>query len=167
MARIFFMRHGRPEFPGGKTVCLGSTELPLSKAGQEQAECAAREFEGKHLTVYSSPQIRALETAAAFGRPIRILEDLRERHMGIWDGLSFDQIKLLYPELYEARRENSSLAPPGAEPEEMVRLRFTSAMDQVRRECVEDALIVTHSSLMQLCLGIEKPSYCQIVELSL
>ena len=37
MKRVFLIRHGLPEFPGGQRQCIGSTDIPLSAAGFAQA----------------------------------------------------------------------------------------------------------------------------------
>ena len=35
--RLTLLRHGRPTFPGGEKLCIGSMDLPLSEEGILQA----------------------------------------------------------------------------------------------------------------------------------
>ncbi len=165
MGRLFLLRHGEPDFPNGEHMCLGRTELPLSSLGRKQASAVAREWADREFTLYSSPQIRCLETARAFGREIHVLDGLRERDMGVWDGLSFRQIRQQYPELYAARAENKNLLPPGAEALSEAKARFSEALARIRRECRSDAVVVTHSGVISLYLDIQKPVYCQVIEI--
>ncbi len=167
MAKLYFLRHGQPAFPPGEHVCLGSTDLPLSETGKAQAAQAAARFSGMDITVYSSPQRRAIETAAAFARPVHILSGLRERHMGVWDGLPFSVIRQRFPDLYAARGADMNLMPEGAEPEEMVAERFRDAVERIRSECAGDALVISHSAAMTIGLGIPKLAYCEIAEVEI
>ena len=38
MKTVYLIRHGLPEFPGGKGMCLGTTDIPMAEAGLAQAE---------------------------------------------------------------------------------------------------------------------------------
>ena len=29
MKRVYLIRHGLPDFPGGKRMCIGSTDIPM------------------------------------------------------------------------------------------------------------------------------------------
>lgn len=120
MTYIYLIRHGRPEMPDNGTYCIGhSSDLPLSVTGQKQAEALARCFEGLHFNkVYCSTLRRSRETAEllAEGRwPICEHAGIGEINVGLWEGLSFDEIRTKYPEIYAARGEDWSISPPGGE----------------------------------------------------
>ena len=159
MRSFYFMRHGEPDFPEGDTVCLGSEELPLSVAGVQQSHETAALFFGMEVSVFSSPRRQAVETARQFGRMVTILDGLRERSMGIFDGKTYGEIRTRYPDLYELSRRKAMLVPPGGEAIEEARTRFSGAIELIRKSCRGDAVIVTHSDVMELFLGSPAPAY--------
>ena len=67
MKRVYLIRHGLPDFPGGERMCLGSTDLPLAPEGLAQAEQMAVALPPV-TAVFSSPLNRAVQTARAILR---------------------------------------------------------------------------------------------------
>ena len=92
MKKVYLIRHALPDFPGGKSMCIGMTDIPLGEQGFSQSAKMAA-----HLppvtAVFSSPLSRAVQTAQAIGMPITILGGLREMYAGEWDGLTFEEIR--------------------------------------------------------------------------
>ena len=37
MKKVYLIRHGLPDFPGGKGMCIGTTDIPMGEAGLAQA----------------------------------------------------------------------------------------------------------------------------------
>ncbi len=165
MKRIYFIRHGEPDFPEGKTMCLGSTDLHLSLLGRLQAVLAAEHLKGTpNIRLFSSPLARAVQTAQSFRLPITTLPGLREREMGIWEGLTFDEIQIKYPQLYEARGIDPMLAVPGQEEEQKALLRFQEAVFQgVRLAGSDTPVFVAHSGVLKLFIRefapLPRPAY--------
>jgi hypothetical protein len=108
MKKVYLIRHALPDFPEGKRMCIGVTDISIGKVGLAQAAEMARKLPPV-TAVFSSPLRRAVQTAAAIGMQITILDDLRELNAGEWDGLTFDQIQALYPELYAARGQDPAI----------------------------------------------------------
>ena len=109
MKKVYLIRHALPDFPGGKRMCIGMTDIPLGEQGFSQsAKMAARL--PPVTAVFSSPLSRAVQTAQAIGMPITILGGLREMYAGEWDGLTFDEIRLKYPDLYAVVSHGSIIA---------------------------------------------------------
>ena len=151
---IYLVRHGEPDVP--EKMCLGCRTDPwLSERGKKQAEWLQQYFsEMEQLKLYSSPQKRAVETARLIipNTPVNLYPELREQDMGVWDGLSFREIRVLYPELYQRRSHDRTLLPPGAEPfgnvaERMLRVLF-SFNDEAQREVV----VVSHAGALRALL---------------
>jgi len=93
MREIYLIRHGLPEFPDGKKVCIGHTDLHLSTIGKMQAFLAEKYFNDIDISnVFCSRLKRAIQTAEFFNNPI-IIDGLEEMNFGVWDGFSFDEIK--------------------------------------------------------------------------
>lgn len=169
MKRVFLIRHGLPDFPDRKRMCLGRTDLPLCPEGFAQAEEMAATLPPV-TGVYSSPLIRAVQTAQAIGLPVTILNDLQELSAGDWDGLTFDEIRLRYPELYAARATDRTLPLPGAEDNEAGLTRFQRAMACAASTAAGDLAVVAHGGVIALFLQSlsgrwYKPGYAQIIPL--
>lgn len=168
MKRVYLIRHGLPDFPGGKRMCLGSTDISLGEAGLAQASDMAKRLPCV-TAVFSSPLSRAVQTARAIGEPV-IIHDLRELYMGQWDGLTFDEIRTRYPELYAARGTDPTIPPPGKEPDEAGAARFSAAMARAANTAPGDFAAVAHGGVISLFLkkisGTRyKPNYCEIIRL--
>lgn len=166
MRTIYLIRHGQPDFPDGKKMCLGKTDLPLSKLGKLQAGLLLPCFKDKQITVFSSPLTRARQTAAMLERPVTVLPGLAELDMGQWDGLTFEEIRVRFPELYAARATDKTLPFPDAEDKGAGLARFREAIYRALHSCDGDIALVTHSGVMELLLGTtEKASYGSITTL--
>ncbi|MGN1016917.1 MAG: histidine phosphatase family protein [Faecousia sp.] len=170
MKRVYLIRHGLPDFPGGQRMCLGTTDLPLAPEGLAQAKAMAAALPPV-TAVFSSPLTRAVQTAQAILPEITVLEGLRELDYGQWDGLTFSQIRQRYPELYAARASNLSLQPPGAEMKEAGLARFSAAMDEAAMRSPGDFAVVAHGGIIALFLQHitgtwYKPRYCESIPLS-
>lgn len=148
MRRIFLIRHGQPDFPDGLPHCIGSADFPLSPLGHEQAKALAHAFEHEKLSVFASPLKRAYDTATALSPMPIVIDDLREMHAGDWDGLSFEQIKQRWPELYEARANNTELPLPNEEDWYEGQRRFLGAVEKALASCEGDIAIVAHTTVI-------------------
>ena len=179
MQTITLIRHAHPDFPLSERLCLGRTDLPLGAFGRMQAALLA--VKTKYLplgTIFSSPLLRCLETAAfllskdssagsANNRfatennldvhatddgAIRVIPDLQEQDMGPWDGLDFEDIQKKWPDLYKKRSSNRLLLPDGAETLSSVQKRAVHAVLQALKETEGNVTFVTHASVIQaLC----------------
>lgn len=169
MKRCYLIRHGLPDFPGGKRMCIGTTDIPMGEEGLMQAEEMAKRL-SPVAAVFSSPLTRAVQTAKAIGLPITVIADLREMHAGEWDGLTFDEIRERYPELYAARGKDLTLPLPGAEDHAHGLARFDSAMTLAAGQAPGDFAVVAHGGIiaqfLQKITGVwKKPDYCEIIPL--
>ncbi|MGA8147476.1 MAG: histidine phosphatase family protein [Gallionellaceae bacterium] len=102
--QICFIRHGETDWNVAKRI-QGQTDIPLNETGLGQALAMA--FNAAHhdfSAIYSSDLSRAFETAKMVaerrGLEVRTLPQLRERHYGIFQGLTADEGEQRYPEAY-------------------------------------------------------------------
>ncbi len=84
----------------------GHLDIDLSELGKKQAERIADHLASEPIDVlYSSDLKRALDTALPLAQlkslDVRTDTRLRERHMGIFQGYTFEQIREKFPEEYE------------------------------------------------------------------
>ena len=170
MKNVYLIRHALPAFIDDKRMCIGITDLPLSNQGKSQAAAMAEKLPPV-TAVFSSPLRRAMQTAGAIGGPITVLPGLRELHFGEWDGLSFDQIRQRYPELYRARGSDPSLPMPGSEDPDIGLTRFRQAMETAAEAAPGDFAVVAHGGIiarfLQSITGTwRKPDYTEVIRLT-
>lgn len=131
--RILLLRHAETEWNRERRF-QGWRDSPLSAAGREQAEAAARLLAAAPLgAVWTSPLGRARETAAIIaaphGLPLREAEAFKEMGFGGWEGLTRDEVQARFPESLEAWAEvPHEAAWPGAEPLAAVRARALAGL---------------------------------------
>ncbi|WP_031485091.1 histidine phosphatase family protein [Maridesulfovibrio frigidus] len=171
---IILIRHGEADKAKGRAI--GQEDLPLSAAGKKQAGTLAQSLSSLSIDyLYTSPLKRTRATATplekAYNKKAIICPELTEINLGLWDGLSFEQIKKDFPSEYEKRGQNiATYRPPEGESfadlAERVRGKFQEITDK-------DAptIIVTHAGvirvIMHMALGIPlnnifqfSPSHC-------
>ena len=169
MKKVYLIRHGLPDFPDGKKMCIGTTDIPMGETGLAQAAQMAGMLPPV-TAVFSSPLTRAVQTAQAIGMPVAVLDGLREMYAGEWDGLTFEQIRARYPELYAARGRDLTLPLPGAEEHTEGLARFSAAMEAAARAAPGDFAVVAHGGiiarfLQQITGTWYKPGYTEVLTL--
>ncbi|MBI5196239.1 MAG: histidine phosphatase family protein [Nitrospirae bacterium] len=155
---LYLIRHGETEGSDAKRY-KGSIDVPLSEKGVEQIErlstyivqgCSnglnssnppSPPFDkggpgGFLSAVYCSPLSRALKSAEIIAKPFGIkpavIPDLRERSFGIWEGMSFDEIREKYPEEFKAWTGNPmKFSPMQGESTLEVRDRVVKALNNI------------------------------------
>ena len=170
MKKVYLIRHGLPDFPDGKKMCIGTTDIPMGETGLAQAAQMARMLPPV-TAVFSSPLTRAVQTAQAIGMPVAVLDGLREMYAGQWDGLTFEQIRQRYPELYAARFHDLTIPLPGAEDHAEGLFRFKVAMEEAAKQSPGDFAVVAHGGIIAQFLqdisGVwKKPDYAEMISLT-
>ena len=102
--RICFIRHGETDWNAEKRI-QGHTDISLNEVGRAQALAMA--FNAAHQrfhAIYSSDLLRAQETAQVLAQredhTVKLLPQLRERHYGIFQGITAAQGAEHYPQAY-------------------------------------------------------------------
>ncbi|MFN2526210.1 MAG: histidine phosphatase family protein [Actinomycetota bacterium] len=145
MARLFLVRHGATDWNVTKRA-QGQADIELNDAGRKQAVATAQEL--AHLedvkAVYSSDMKRALATAKviADGHGVEVMTDpdLREIDQGEWTGLTVEEIKMGWPELWGPARHYNTR--PGGESPAQVRKRALEALARIVAQHPEGSVIV-------------------------
>lgn len=112
--KLYLVRHGETEGAQSNRY-KGHIDVPLSGKGIQQMKRLAKYLyqNPEHRTqntelkaVYTSDLSRAVKSAEIISEPYNIkpiiVRSLRERNFGIWEGMSFDEIKEKYPREFEA-----------------------------------------------------------------
>jgi alpha-ribazole phosphatase len=163
MTVLYLLRHGAIDWPEPEAF-IGQTDPPLSEEGRRQALAWRKPIhEVGFAAVWSSDLKRCTETAAlvfAGGQTqIRFLPELREIHLGTWDGIPRRRIREGHPDLWEARgRDLGSFRPPGGESFRDLQQRVVRQVEWLASEVPGPAWIVTHAGVIRVlichCLGI-------------
>lgn len=153
--RLLLVRHGETQLNSALRY-WGRTDVPLGESGVRQAECLRQRLQSERIDcIYSSDLKRALATAqtiaASHNLEVLTCPELREIDFGRLEGLAFDEVNRLYPEVARQWLERDpGLAYPGgeslAELDERVRA-FTRRLKGHTSE--ETLLIVAHSGVLR------------------
>ena len=103
---VVIIRHGQSQ-GNAEGRFGGHTDTPLSPRGRKQAQATARVLASEKFTaIYSSDLPRAIETASPLaklvGVPLETSDALRERSVGVMEGLTFEEAAEQHPEQYQA-----------------------------------------------------------------
>src|SRR5512141_837066 len=132
MTHLYRIRHGRTNW-NDEGLMQGWAVPPLDAVGRQQAHAlAARLARARFDAIYSSPLLRARGTAEAVaqahGLRIHFDDRLRERNIGDWTGLTFEEARARDPQLFDA--DWRRLGPPGGEKQAELAARAAAAIDQ-------------------------------------
>jgi broad specificity phosphatase PhoE len=127
VTRLALVRHGETIW-NAENRYAGSTDIPLSPQGREQAERLAIWAKSADLAaIWASPLLRARETAAPSERVTGVMAQidsrLREIHFGQAEGLTNAEIRQLFPEAFTACESDpvANHLPGGEDPREVAR----------------------------------------------
>ncbi|MGH9946024.1 MAG: histidine phosphatase family protein [Pyrinomonadaceae bacterium] len=101
VTKLFLIRHGQSAGNAeGRFGGHGATTL--SALGRRQAEFTAKALAKEGITaIYSSDLERAVQTAGKLGKlldiPVTATSSFRERHVGVLEGLTFNESKEQFP----------------------------------------------------------------------
>lgn len=162
--KLYIIRHGQTDWNIAKKI-QGRQDIPLNERGRYQAGCLKKAMENRPVTaVFSSPQIRAMETAKAVasssGSVVIPVKDLMEINYGFWEGKTEEELLQEDRALYEAWWSHpAETAPPGGESISQVNERCQKAWKEIKPQLTGDAAIVAHGGLlahfMEQLLGSE------------
>ena len=148
MTRLVLCRHGEPDASAAGRFC-GSFDPSLSISGRVQADALAAAL-ADPLPVYTSPALRARETAARLTKSSIVVDDLRELDFGEADGLRYEEVSERWPELYdEWMRAPTQVVFPGGEPFGEFRIRVLAALATIDGP----AVVVSHAGVIRTALA--------------
>ena len=137
MTTLYFIRHA--ESRGNEAHRLvGHLDNDVSELGMLELDRLAERFRYISLySIYASPLTRTQKTAAAVNRyhELEIHTDRRliELYIGLWEGQSWDELPILYPELYYKvwRGSMCDFSAPDGEPMAECYKRVGEAVDEI------------------------------------
>src|SRR5262245_15298773 len=157
---VTLVRHGETS-ANADGVWHGSTDTALTGAGRRQAERVAAHLAATRAdarALYASPLTRARDTARPIaerlGLAARIEDDLREYHLGAWEGLTYAELAREH-RLFERMRADPDWQPGGGESARQVAERIAAGLAAIaERHPGERVIVVSHGGALTLGLGL-------------
>jgi len=156
LVKFIIVRHGYSEF-NKQGRFSGQADITLDELGKEQAEAIA-----KYVTenfkidkIYSSDLCRACETARPtaeiLGLPIVKEKELRELHVGEWQGMLVKDVEEKYPEEFRLFRTNVGFGRPvGGESYPELMVRSAKIFDKIAKENEgKTVFVATHGGIVR------------------
>jgi probable phosphoglycerate mutase len=152
--QVIIVRHGETEW-NLRLIRQGHLDSPLTDRGMAQAKALAQRLaQEKFTTLYSSDLGRAVQTAQEIanvtGHSIVTDPRLRERHLGIFQGLSGQEIQARFPEEYRFHRTlgPTYVIPEGESVEQQVARNIEYLNELAEKHLGEAIVVVTHGGVL-------------------
>jgi phosphoserine phosphatase len=153
---LYLVRHAATDFEG---KWIGSTDAPLSDAGRRQAAEVARTLSHVNADMlFASDLLRARETAIAIGQQAgltpKLIPGFRECDFGVWEGLTWDEIRMRFPSESRAYLNDwLNAVPSGAESVAAMRDRVLTAWREIVHADWTRAILVGHAGSNRILLA--------------
>lgn len=155
MKTLYFIRHAESE-ANLKDILASRQDFPLTAKGRADAAAIAAEF--KELAtvdrIVSSPLLRARETAlpftTAFGLPLEVDERLTEQELGVYAGLTYDQIETAPGYMHDRTQRWEWIPNGGGESYEMIAARLHPFFEALDPSDTGSTLFITHAVTLRL-----------------
>ena len=172
MTTVYLVRHGQTAW-NKEEVFRGRADIPLNETGRKEALLTGQYLKGVKVDlVYSSSLSRAVETAEAIarhqGKEVQILDGLIDIRFGRWQGVSHEEVRERYGDLYRQWKDTPHLIRfPGGESLEEVRERALRVIyEAIQNHADETLVMVSHRVVNKilLCgfLGLDNSHFWQI-----
>jgi broad specificity phosphatase PhoE len=160
MSTLYLIRHAESE-ANSTRILASRLPFPLTEAGKADADLIAGELKKKVQInrIISSPLIRAKQTAESFESVynLKIEENERiiEQDLGIYKGLSYDQVKEMKAYEADPLKRWNWIPEGGGESYAMIADRIISFFrDLEENNANENILIVTHAVSFRLIRAV-------------
>ena len=152
---VYLLRHAHI---GREESFVGHSDIPLSSRGVKESQEWAQQMKDLEVdALYCSDLLRATQTA----RPLRdrltlepqLNAGLRERNMGDWEGLSWEEVTQRYPQDSDDYLSNWAGAIPGGESLSQMKLRVLETWKEIWSHSWSRAMIIAHGGTNRILLA--------------
>jgi alpha-ribazole phosphatase len=165
MTEIILIRHGETDW-NREQVFRGRIDVALNEVGLTQARAVQESLKDTEIDgIYSSPLSRAFETARIIGEKrngeVRVEEGFIDIDFGAWQGLSHQEVKEGYTDLYAAWLTQPQVVtfPDGESLKEVSRRSMEGLEEVIKNNPGKTLALVSHRVVLKvlLCtiLGLE------------
>ena len=156
ITRLCLVRHGETEWNAARRI-QGQIDIGLNETGLRQAEAAGRSLKTAGImALYSSDLKRARTTAEAIGQALGLVPvlvpEMRERRYGTFEGLTYDEAKVKYPEGYAAfEGRNADYSFENGESLHAMFERVTSRLKEIAAaHAGQNVVVVLHGGVLDI-----------------
>lgn len=167
MLQLWLIRHAETDWNIHHRF-QGSSDQPLNANGESQARNLSVQLDGQDFdAIYTSDLIRVQETARLAGIQTAKLESrLREISFGMFEGLTYAEIKEQHPVTLAEWEKDRTRNPHGGDTLEDVEGRVRAFYDELRVEHPDERVLVfahggTLGILIALALGAPAAKWWQ------
>lgn len=152
---LLLLRHGETEWNLSGRWQGQAADTRLTELGRLQARRVAGRLRSYPIdAIYSSDLRRALETAEIVGQTLEMMPlaepGLRESDIGIWTGLTWEEIAARFPDEIAAMLAGQDVRRGGGETYGELQARLAGAVDQiVARHPGQTVLLVSHGAAVR------------------
>ncbi|SHJ80272.1 histidine phosphatase family protein [Tepidibacter formicigenes] len=158
MNKFFIVRHGQTQWNiEGRTQGQGDSKL--TEKGKEQAEKLAHKLVKYNIDyIYSSDLGRTIETSSIISsvlqKEVEYNEGLREINFGKWEGLTIEEIKNRYSDIYKIwRNAPHNALIPDAENLTALKERLLKCINYLNKKHEKsNILLVSHGMSIKVLL---------------
>lgn len=150
--KLLLIRHAETNTNLKGIMHITNDPVGLSSGGVKQANnliSIAKFYEID--SIYTSPEVRAIETTKIIAdgllKPYSVLEGLRERDWGEWEGKAWTDIKSYLDEMSLQKRY--VFIPPGGESWKDMEQRLSDAIKQITTIDKGNAVVITHEGALR------------------
>jgi alpha-ribazole phosphatase len=156
MLELYLIRHGQTDYSRENRFC-GAIDPPLNDVGLRMADAFGVAYADLPWTaIYTSPRLRARQTADALARRVSTSvhtdEGLAEIAYGDWEGLRHDEVQARWPEAYAHwAADVASRGTPGGETAFAVAARSVPVLERLRATHRGGrVLVVSHKATIRI-----------------
>ncbi|HNX93329.1 MAG TPA: alpha-ribazole phosphatase [Syntrophomonas sp.] len=157
--KVLLLRHGQTEWNALQKY-QGHMDIALNDTGREQAGKIARYLHDNENieAIYCSDLSRSRETAEIIAHelhlPVQVDKRLREIGFGSWEGMTYEEVKCMYPEEYEKWFNNNlEIKVPGGESVDELLARSLPVLSELAERHEGTVLVVSHGGLIKTVLN--------------
>ena len=161
MTKIFLIRHGETVDANSRRY-KGHIDIALSDNGIDQVRRLSDYVGARHAVplraVYCSDLSRAVKSAEIIAEPFSLKPvinvGLKERNFGVWEGMSFDEIKEKWPDAFESWAANPvEFSPMQGESTLEVKERAMNTFNEiVSKHAGDNIALVAHGGINRVIL---------------
>ena len=157
--RLYLIRHGQV-VNSGQGVFNGQADVELSSRGVEQMEIVAERLKdiavgGVYCSDLSRAQKGAEIIASRYGLTPVVYAAFRELNIGLWEGLTFEQVQQMFPGAIEERGKNlvHYRVPQGESLGDLSRRVLSAIKSVITRHHGKNVVLVAHGGVNRVIIA--------------
>ena len=153
MSKLYVLQTGQTTWEAQERI-ESAGGAPLTDQGLEEVAASAQSLREAGIGVLYAAGEAERETAECVAREVgvkvRFEDDLRELDYGLWQGLTFEEVRRRHPKLYRQWAEApASVRPPGGETLAEARERLRSVLREIVKRHKGGAALVVLRPVMR------------------